>query len=325
MKKTLIASAVAAATLSTSVLAMDPASELAARLDSMPSVYGNIQLLMGYEDTQTGSGYGFTDHADDSGYGMADNGSTIGFKHSHEISPGLEGFFKAEFHFDADDQKGNGGLGEKFDEAYIGLKGGFGKVQFGSDDTVYEWVDVTDHFESYSTPTEIDVTGEDNQIQYVSPDMSGLQLGLTLQVNGEDSQGNNHRNGLQVAAKYEKDGLGLVAAIDTAEGDVGGNNSTVYAVGVSYAKDAFKVAASFETQEDNVDVISVLGTFSAGANTFAAAYSFVDHDSGGETSQISLQALHNLSDNMYVYVEGYMMDHDGPEDNLLYVGATYAF
>lgn len=328
MKKTLIASAVAAAALSANAFAMDPASDLAARLDSMPSVYGNIQLLVGYEDNQSGSSpYGFAG-ANDSGYGMSDNGSTIGFKHSHEIAPGIEGFFKAEFHFDANSQANNSGLGEKFDEAYIGVKGDFGQVLFGSEDTVYEWIDVTDHFETVSTPTEIDVTGESDQIQYVSPSMGGAQIGVTYQVNGEDSQGHNHRNGLQIAAKYKMEGITVSAAIDTADGATGtANNSTVFGLGASYAMDNFSVAGSYETQKDTGDVMSLLGTFTAGSNTFAAAYTFLSPDvSGGkDASQISLQALHNFSDNMYVYTEAYMVDLDGPEDNMVYVGATYAF
>ena len=85
MKKTLIASAVAA-TLSTSAFAMDSASDLAAKLDSMPTVYGNIQLAYYYADSDPGT----------YGNALVDNGSTIGLKHEHEIAPGLTGFLKIE-------------------------------------------------------------------------------------------------------------------------------------------------------------------------------------------------------------------------------------
>ena len=52
MKKTLLASAIAAATFSGSALAMENAAELAARMDSMPEVYGYIQLVVAHEDRE---------------------------------------------------------------------------------------------------------------------------------------------------------------------------------------------------------------------------------------------------------------------------------
>lgn len=319
MKKTLIASVVAAAAISGSVMAAE-----------MPVVYGNIQWAVGYDDVTT-----------DSGYSVFDNGSTIGVKHSHDISPGLTGFFKAEFEFDAtrksglqsavsadgDQGGGSGGLGET-DEAYIGVKGDFGTILVGTEDTVYEWIDVTDQFETLSTPTEIDVTGEDKQLQYVSPTMNGMKVGISYQINGEDAEGNNHRNGVQLAAIYEMNNLTVAAALDTADGAVGSkNNSTVYALGVAYQMDQFGVAGSYETQADNVDVWSLLATANMGANSFKAGYAFSDYDSGAEANQISLQALHNVSDSMYVYVEGYLIDQDKGMDDLRVVnlGATYSF
>ena len=84
MKKTLIASAIAAATFSGSVFAQAEmsASELAAKMDSMPSVYGNIQYVL--KHTNVDGGGSEVEHAD--------NGSTLGVKHDHEIAPGITGF-----------------------------------------------------------------------------------------------------------------------------------------------------------------------------------------------------------------------------------------
>jgi len=77
MKKTLIASAIAAISFSGVALAQD---------SNMPTVYGNIQLAVVYDDVKDGGNS--IDHAD--------NGSTIGVKHDHMIAPGITGFFKAE-------------------------------------------------------------------------------------------------------------------------------------------------------------------------------------------------------------------------------------
>src|SRR5690554_6948401 len=120
MKKTLIASAIAAATFSGSVLAQG---------SNLPTIYGNIQYAVAYDDIKDGPSE--TNHYD--------NGSTIGIKHAHAITPGLEGFFKAEFHFDADDNNGNDDGIYEIDEAYIGVRGeNFGQLWIGKDDDTYE-------------------------------------------------------------------------------------------------------------------------------------------------------------------------------------------
>ena len=328
MKKTLIASAVAAAALSTSAFAMDPASELAAKLDSMPTIYGNIQLAAAYGDDKT-----------DSNYSMFDNGSTIGFKHSHEIAPGVTGFFKAEFEFNAAQKQGantdgsNGGLDET-DETYIGVKGDFGQVWAGQNDTLYEdWIDVTDWYEATAAYVDgnLTPTGEERIVQYTSPSMAGFTAGVAVQINGEGVNGNNHRNGVVAGVKYSLDALTVALVADTADGAAGEN--TALGLSATYEMDNVGVAFQYETQEDTVDLYSLLGTYSMGANTFALSYSMNDYDSNHatkadvEANTVSVQALHNLSDHMYVYVEGTMVDQDnGATDfNGVALGATYAF
>jgi predicted porin len=82
-----------------------------------------------------------------------------------------------------------------------------------------------------------------------------------------------------------------------------------------------------------------MGTFSVGANTFIAAYERVEFDDAADSSAdlFTVQALHNVSDHMYVYVEGYYGDGDAvfnvdeeagtasDEQTTLAVGGTYYF
>ena len=126
MKKTLIASAVAAATLSTGVMAADKGVD----------IYGNIQVV--YVNQEVG---------DNSTNDVQDTGSTIGFKHSHMISEGVTAFAKAEFEFDADEDIS--GI-DQSDEIYVGVKGDFGSIQYGVDDGIVEWTDVVDISEAVS-------------------------------------------------------------------------------------------------------------------------------------------------------------------------------
>ena len=127
MKKTLLASAIAVATFSGAAAAQTTmsASELAAKMDSMPQVYGNIQYAIAHDNVDGGPSK--VEHFD--------NGTTLGVTHDHEIAPGVTGFFKLELEgINADDKSSSSGI-DALDEAYIGVKGdSFGQIWVGSDD-----------------------------------------------------------------------------------------------------------------------------------------------------------------------------------------------
>ncbi|PID43819.1 MAG: porin [Proteobacteria bacterium] len=303
MKKTLIASAIAAVTLSANTFAMDPTTELAERLDAMPTFYGNIQLA-----------FTATDNGDNWDEDFFDNGSTLGVKHSHEISPGLEGFLKAEFEFDADDKKASSGL-SKLDEAYIGLKGDFGKVWFGTDDSAYENVDVINHNEAIGIAGDLAGVHEGDTLQYKTPEIAG---GLAVQLTFEMESSAKHDGAISI--EYAMDGITLIGAYALAdEGD------DAYGLAVTAELGDITVAAQFEN-EDDINLYGVNAVFVMGDNQFAAGVAYADDDTD-EVLGISGQALHNLSDNMYVYVEGYYEDVDSRKDaeTSLALGATYSF
>lgn len=360
MKKTLIATAIAAASFSGAALAQATlsASELAAKMDSMPTVYGNIQLAYDYQDTDNG---GSTSQ-------LLDNGSTIGVKHSHEIMPGVTGFFKAELEFDADSKAGNGGL-NAFDEAYIGVEGdSFGKVWVGSDDSTYERAidEIVNYYEYGSGFGGSYTTGEGDLIQYSSPSFSGLKLHGAVQVRGSGDANNTSGNNsypYQLAATYEMDGLELAVAMDSNDGNTAyssaGTTSTTYTndpltnvvtktttttasntssentygVRASYTMNDLRLTASYQTRKDFYDVAGLMGVYSIGANTFAASWQHESPDAANadDKDKFALQALHNVSDNMYVFVEGYLGTGDnyaGPNQDQqtdLALGGVYYF
>ncbi len=328
MKKTLIASAIAAATFSGAALAQE---------SNLPTVYGNIQLVVVHNDVEDGS----------SGIGHYDNGSTIGVKHDHEIAPGIKGFFKAELEFDADDKAGNGGL-NAFDEAYIGVEGDqFGKIWVGSDDSTYETAidEIVNYFEyaDLNLGGEYD-TGEGDLIQYSSPSFGGLKLHGAVQVNGDDDKGEKSYP-YQLAATYAVDAFELAVAMDSNDGDfaysngtagTSFNNENTYGVRGSYTAGDLRLTAQYQTRKDVGDLWGVFAGYTMGKNVFAVAYEFGDIDDAyvttagaEETSTITAQALHNLSDNMYVYVEGYLNNADTGASDFdttdLAIGATYYF
>ncbi|MCM0610910.1 porin [Marinobacter sediminum] len=324
MRKTLIAAAIAAATCSSAALAAE---------GNMPTVYGNIQYVLKHTNVD---GAGSTvEHAD--------NGSTLGVAHDHEIAPGVTGFFKLETEsINADDKTGSGGI-DGLDEAYIGIKGdSFGQIWVGSDDSTYERaVDEVAQFHEVGSDIGFNYdTGEGDLIQYASPSLGGLTVGAAVQVNGDgDAQVSKKSYPWQLAAMYEVDALELAFAVDSNDGGRGGdNNENSYGLRGSYSLDNLRLTASYETRKDVADTIGLMGVYTLGANQFALSYQLREDDTAAsdQNDTVIVQALHNLSDHMYVYVEGYLSGSDdageytlegasGDKQSIASVGAVYYF
>lgn len=312
MKKTILASAIAAATFSGAAMAQSTlsASELAAKMDSMPTVYGNIQYAVSHDALDGGPSS--VDHFD--------NGSTLGVSHDHEIAPGVTGFFKLELEgIDADDKAKSSGI-DGLDEAYIGVKGdSFGQVWVGSDDSTYERAidEIANFYEvgamnlggSYDT-------GEGDLIQYTSPSFGGLTLGAAVQVNGDNKSGDKSYP-WQLSAVYAVDAIEVAFAVDSNDGDLeyssasdlSANNENTYGLRASYTAGDLRVTGQYQTRKDVGDVFGVMGVYAMGKNQFALSYEMgeADGDAGDDKIDVvTLQALHNVSDHMYVYVEGYL-------------------
>lgn len=318
---------------------MDQATQLAERLDSMPEFYGNIQLAHGSVTTDAGAGETSTNE-------LFDNGSTLGVKHEHAISEDVTGFFKAEFHFDFDGGKyhsdgvGTQSLGEGLDEAYIGIKGDFGSVQVGSDDTVYEWVDMMDSGEAFYLEGGISVdtdNAESDNIQYVSPELAdGLKVGVTYPIDSDTQFGGS------LAAMYEVDNISVALGYSMGREEAGTEAGDTIGLAGSFSLDDLTLIAQYETrgetkvggvdQSDETTFWGLEGIYAMGANQFILGYAMttVDDAADTETSGFEIQALHNLSDHMYVYLEyvATTTEANGSSDvdvDALALGATYAF
>ncbi|MDY6930218.1 MAG: porin, partial [Pseudomonadota bacterium] len=281
MKKTLIASAIAAATFS---------GAAAAKENNLPTVYGNIQYAISHTNV------------DNSGSTLDsfDNGSTLGVKHDHEIAPGITGFFKAELEFDGDDKAESSGLSD-FDEAYIGVKGErFGTVWYGSDDSTYETaIDQIYNFYEYGPDTKGNYdTGEGDLVQYMSPSFGGLKLAAAVQING-DKKESGKSYPYQLAAIYNIDALELAVAMDSNDGglkyskdgkkdgeinedELSVNNENTYGVRASYTLDNLKLTGEYQTRDKVSDLYGVMGIYTLGANQFALSYQLNDDDKTGD-------------------------------------------
>jgi len=146
-------------------------------------IYGKASLTVQSSDAGEGS---FTE--------VKSNASRIGFQGTHELSEGLEVIFKAEFQVDLD---GDSNKGDSITDRnqYLGLRGAFGEVLLGKNDTMLKQSQgKVDLFSDLNGDIKKLWVGENrlaDTLTYKSPKFNGLQLGITYQaedeLEGEDS------------------------------------------------------------------------------------------------------------------------------------------
>lgn len=275
MKKTLIATAIAGA-MSFSVAAQ-----------AAPVVYGNIQVVVDVENDNT----------------AADNGSTFGIMGETALDNGLTGIYKIEMDVNAAGTKGDNSPFTG-DQAYLGVKGGFGTVRVGSMDTVADDL-ISDAIfgEEYKGGEFSAFAGNNREIQQVqySNDFGGFEVRASVNMNGTekaDSRADGDddlNNAMQIGVKAGvAEGVAVAVAADTYKSAVG--------VAATMEMDALSVGAAFETQKDIDTVISASGAFNYGMGSVYAIFSMFDNDDV-DGNRTTAGVNYNLGESMYVYAE----------------------
>ncbi|AEF53740.1 porin Gram-negative type [Marinomonas posidonica IVIA-Po-181] len=314
MKKSIIAIAVSSAALaSVSVHAAE---------GSTVDVYGNIQYA--YTDTDDGSEF-------------ADNGSTFGFKGETLINDDLTAFFKYELEADADEKNGDVSVG--LDQAFVGLKGGFGKVQVGTFDSIYNNAiqDSVDQFENLGF-TSNPLTTEGDTIAYFSPSMNGFEVQLSAQVKGDAEEAETVEinetdftieDGTAVTAviKYSTDALTLAVGydgLDNVDVDINGT----YGLSVGYqATSNLNLTAKFESTDDLQDTVGLAARYGYGAGDLYASVQSISPETGDDFNEYGAGVTYSLASNVYVYGEVGSFENasNSDTDTQTAVGVYYGF
>ncbi|NLQ19149.1 porin [Marinomonas sp. M1K-6] len=288
MKKSIIAMAVSSAALAS-------VSAYAAE-GSTVDVYGNIQYA--YADKEAGGNF-------------EDNGSTVGLKGDTKINDDLSAFFKYEVEFEADQKKDGPDSGKaNLDQAFVGLKGSFGKVQVGSFDNIYNNAiqDAVDQYE-YLGVTNADRTSEGDTIAYFSPSINGFEVQAAVQVKGDASEGqatnaNYDKSSSMMVVKYSTGIVSAALGYDTRANTVDAEETTGLAVTVM-PLDNLSVTAKYETTKDTQDVLGLAARYGYGVGDVYASYQNVDPDAAGSDSfnEYAAGITYSLASNIYVFAE----------------------
>lgn len=287
------------------------------------SVYGTVEPQFINE----------TDAAGESATEFADNDSTLGFEGEHQLNDAMSGYFRAEFEWDVD-EAGDGI--DTTDKAYFGLKGGFGNIRFGTNDTLFEDEvgELLDEFENVS-PSEPANNEEGNQITYFSPSFGGFSFAAEARFVGENEDENvtgSSETGIEVTGSYDADNWGLVAGYSDGSTRPGGAGFVDEATigGGGYVKfGAVEVRGIYATQDEadgsSTDRLGGIVGYDYGGGDVYFAVQDVSPDAGSSRTEIAAGVYHNLYKNLQVFVEYGTFDNVNDEGDIIAGGAIYKF
>ncbi len=251
-------------TVKKSVLALAVTSALFAPLAVQADtvLYGSARVSVDYVDADPSDGY----------WDIVDDDSRLGVQGSEDLGGGLSAIYQYEFGVDV--TEGSSGFRNNRPK-FVGLKGNFGTVTLGTQETPYYHVSgITDIFNSSMTyggdawlGGSFASEGQrgpgsfirlDNSILYVTPDFSGFSGELMLVTDGRYNKADGFSDGIDiwnVALKYSNGPFFAGLSYISLEGDsqiVVDSTTTLdldldqWTVGLGYTAGPFNVGFIYE-------------------------------------------------------------------------------
>ncbi|MBQ4832817.1 porin [Pseudoalteromonas sp. MMG010] len=271
-----------------------------------------------------------TDEGEGSFTQIKSNLTSIGFKGSEKLSSSFTAVYKFEMQLNpTDDSKDNVTARNQ----YIGVKGAFGQVVIGRNDTALKQSQgKLDLFNNLTgdIKTVFDKVGENrltDTISYSTHSYNGFKLLSTYKAKGSSEAKSGYSLALTYGDALLKDsGSYFAIAHDNAI-----NNFDTLRVSAQTKYNAFKFGAMYQTQEtilgeQKADGFLVNVAYLQGKNTFKVQYQTIDFENADKPSGISLGVDHKFNKNGSVFAYYTGLDMDTNEDeSALGVGLLYKF
>ena len=256
------------------------------------------------------------------------NASRIGFKGTHELNENLTVIYQAEFEVDID---GDGDV-FKARNQFIGLKGAFGEVLLGKNDSMLKQSQgKTDLFSDYNADIKHLWKGENrlsDTITYKSPKFNGFQLGVTYmaedEVEGQDA--------LSVAAFYgdkklKKSKFFASVAMDS---EVKGYDTVRATAQTKVAGVTLGLMVQNQEKIDTgaeMDGMMVSAKYKVGAATLKGQYQIADHKGDDKNTGITAGVDYKLADStkLYAYYTTFDIKTENKDEDYLAAGIQYNF
>jgi len=335
MKKSILALAVVAAL----------ATPLAVQADTI--LYGSARVSVDYNDEDPADGY----------WDVVNNDSRIGVQGSEDLGGGLSAVYQYEFGVDLTEGSNFEGNRPKF----VGLKGGFGTVTLGTQETpYYHVVGITDifntaksfgetawlggSFNGFLRPTESSgrfsgsMTREANSLYYLTPDLSGFSAEAMLVMDGgrNDSTGTDtgYSDGIDlwnIALKYSNGPFFAGASYIKLEGtdDVSLVFSDGSSLPITLDLDQWAVGLGYQSGPFSIGLIYEQGDLNTWG-PFEPAFKLLPGSSTDTPWNVYLTGSYSFGNNTIRAAYGQLdtgvdlLDYDSKIDNYL-VGYQYNF
>lgn len=310
-------------TLALAVFSIVSQPLLAANVD----IYGRADVSLQSSDEGEGS---FSE--------VKSNASRIGFKGTHALNDSLDVIYQAEFEVDLD---GDGDV-FKARNQFVGLKGSFGEVQLGKNDSMLKKSQgKTDLFSDLNGDIKYLWVGENrlsDTVTYKSPKFSGFQLGATYMAE-DDIDG---KDAFSVAAFYgdkklKKSSFFASVAMDSEvkgkskDGATSGYFDTVRATVQGKISD-LTVGLMLQSQEEvttgaEMTGVMVSAKYKVGSATVKGQYQIADHKDGEKNTGITAGVDYKLakSTKLYAFYTTYDIKTDTRDEDYLGAGIQYKF
>lgn len=269
----------------------------------------------------------FGSHGGDTGVGesVADNArGRIGFKSSEDLGNGMKALAKFEFKVDtadgdADSKSATGNISLQKREMMIGLKGGFGEVQFGRLKTAYKYTGGV-KYDGY-TASNLEARGlvmsgkvgvgaiksaaghngfVDDSLAY-KVKSGNVSFWLTYDMDTGGSAADTGGNAMTASVKYKaKNWEAFVAVADDDNDGAAGDSYSSTKFGGQYKVGAHKISLQIEGADANgtdVDYMYVNYDMKMGKNTFTASIGTKETDGnpGADLDFTRLALKHKFS------------------------------
>ncbi|VAW74084.1 Outer membrane protein (porin) [hydrothermal vent metagenome] len=277
---------------------------------------------------------------------MGSNRSAVGVKGKEDLGGGLKAVYKVEWQVDIDDSEQGPGTNEddtegrnnsefKGRDMFVGLKGNFGRVLFGSMSTAYKSPasKLDPFYRTRNQSRNIGLQsglhkgrGEEGQgratntIRYDSPSLSGFKLAATYTLDNNKSDANDD-DPYSLGVTYKGGNLyGFASYLTTQAGD----DDSVFQIGAKYKMGDAAVWGMYEVDDGRIsgttgtdkgaDIFNLGGSYKIGNNLVSFDYaegSESDNNTVPEYTTWRIGGKHMFSKRTMVYLTHSNQDIDG--------------
>lgn len=269
----------------------------------MPTVFGKAHVSFGSVSEDAGT--------ETSSTAVSSHASRIGVKGSIDTESGNEVIYRFAWEVDMTDEAKASNDNIKSREQYVGLKGDWGQVRVGRDDSPYKlagkknvehlsdtWADFNNIIDKGQD------TRNDDSIAYWNTVGPG-KLGIAYAAGDDDAAAENAGKNMSIAYDIKINDLGFAVATQTIEQSAT-NDETGVKVAVSYKLGSTQLGVMYEKVEDDL-VLEDKNTYVSmkqklsDTNSLVVAYGIKDQGLANDATMTAVSFQHKLDKKVSVY------------------------